>query len=99
MTANADIRSMIGLLFVWKVALLVAFALWMIVSLRPFCRTICPLGAILGLFNKVSLLPPQCRSASMSLVRRLRPACPVDLDVPAPQQPRVHPVLEVRQSL
>jgi len=80
--ANADIRSMVGLLFVWKVALLVAFVLWMIVSLRPFCRTICPLGAILGLFNKVSVLRltvDRHRCLSCGSCSR---ACPVDLDVP-----------------
>jgi len=52
---NENIRSQIGLLFYWKVILLVLFLAWMIFSKRPFCRTVCPLGAIFGLFNKVSL--------------------------------------------
>ncbi|MDD5455059.1 MAG: 4Fe-4S binding protein [Candidatus Ratteibacteria bacterium] len=50
-----DLRSQIGLLFSWKVGLLVIFLIWMIVSKRPFCRVVCPLGATFSLFNKVSL--------------------------------------------
>jgi ferredoxin-type protein NapH len=80
--ANAGIRSQIGLLFAWKVALLVAFVLWMIVSMRPFCRTICPLGAILGLFNKVSLLRLTVDSNKCLSCGTCSRACPVDLDVP-----------------
>jgi polyferredoxin len=80
--ANAGIRSQIGLLFVWKVVLLVAFVLWMIVSLRPFCRTICPLGAILGLFNKVSLFRLRVDSSRCLSCGDCSRVCPVELDVP-----------------
>jgi len=80
--ANAAIRSQIGLLFVWKVAVLVAFVLWMIVSMRPFCRTVCPLGALLGLFNKVSLLCLTVDSSRCLGCGSCSKACPVDLDVP-----------------
>lgn len=54
-TLNENIRSQIGLLFSWKVGLLVVFLAWMVVSKRPFCRVVCPLGAFYSLFNKVSL--------------------------------------------
>lgn len=80
--ANADIRSQIGLLFIWKVALLAAFVLWMIVSMRPFCRTVCPLGAFLGLFNKVSLLRLTVDSDRCLGCGSCSRVCPVDLDVP-----------------
>ena len=80
--ANAAIRGQIGLLFVWKVALLVAFVAWMIVSMRPFCRTVCPLGAVLGLFNKVSLLRLKVDMSKCTVCGNCSQACPVDLDVP-----------------
>ena len=48
--------SMLGPLFTWKFALLVAFVLGAIFIYRFFCRFFCPLGAIYGLFNKISLL-------------------------------------------
>lgn len=49
-----NIRSQIGFLFSWKVGLLVVFLIWMVVSKRPFCRVVCPLGAFFSLFNKAS---------------------------------------------
>lgn len=44
-----------GLLFYWKIFILVAVVLLSIVIWRPFCRYLCPLGAIYGLMNPVSL--------------------------------------------
>ena len=80
--ANAGIRSLAGLLFAWKVSLLVLFVSWMIVSHRPFCRTVCPLGALLGLFNKVSLLRLRVDASKCLSCGACSRACPVDLDVP-----------------
>jgi len=51
---DENIRSQIGFLFSWKVGLLVMFLIWMVVSKRPFCRVVCPLGAFFSLFNKAS---------------------------------------------
>ena len=52
---NSGLRSAAGFLFDWKVAILIVAALLSIVIYRPFCRYLCPLGAIYGLFNKVSI--------------------------------------------
>lgn len=54
-TLNADLREIIGILFGWKVLLLVAFIGLSLLIYRPFCRYVCPLGAIYGFFNKISL--------------------------------------------
>lgn len=53
---NDYMFSMLGPLFTWKFLLLVVFVLGMVFIYRFFCRFFCPLGAIYGLFNKVSLL-------------------------------------------
>lgn len=53
---NADYFAMLGYLFSWKFILLIVFIVASIFVFRFFCRFICPLGAILGFFNKVSLL-------------------------------------------
>ena len=45
-------RDAIGFLFSWKVALLVLVLLLALLVWRPFCRYLCPLGAVYGLFNK-----------------------------------------------
>ena len=51
---NENLRGAIGFLFKWKVSILVVTVISSIILYRPFCRYICPLGAIYGLFNKVS---------------------------------------------
>lgn len=53
---NENLLAMLGPLFTWKFILLVVFLVGMIFIYRFFCRFFCPLGAIYGLFNKISLL-------------------------------------------
>ncbi len=48
-------RNAIGFLFAWKVTLLIITIVLSIIVYRPFCKMICPLGAIYSLFNRVSL--------------------------------------------
>jgi len=43
-------------MFALKMVILVGLLLLMVMMWRPFCRFMCPLGALLGLMNKVSLL-------------------------------------------
>lgn len=45
----------IGALFSWKSAVLIVTVILCLMIYRPFCRYICPLGAIYGLTNHVSL--------------------------------------------
>ena len=51
---NSAMRGAAGFLFRWKVAILLLTLISAVVLYRPFCRYICPLGAIYGLFNKIS---------------------------------------------
>ena len=53
---NADMYGMLGGLFTWKFAVLVVILLASVFMYRPFCRFVCPLGAIYGFFNKIALL-------------------------------------------
>jgi polyferredoxin len=56
MALNASLRDAAGWLFVWKASILVATVAASVVVYRPFCRFVCPLGAIYGLFNRVSFV-------------------------------------------
>ena len=49
--SNPALQSALGWIFNWKVAILVVLLLLSVVVYRPFCRYLCPLGAICGLFN------------------------------------------------
>ena len=53
---DQGIRSALGALFNWKLAVLIAIVVLAVLFYRPFCKWICPLGAFYGLMNKVSLL-------------------------------------------
>lgn len=50
-----QLRELVGWLYASKVLILLIFLALMIFIRRPFCRIVCPLGAIYSLFNKVSV--------------------------------------------
>lgn len=52
---NDSLFGMLGPLFTWKFVLAISFIVGMIFIYRIFCRFVCPLGALYGLFNKFSL--------------------------------------------
>ncbi len=51
---NASYFSMLGPLFTWKFLLMVSILVGCVFIFRLFCRFLCPLGALYGLFNKIS---------------------------------------------
>ncbi|MBQ9762442.1 MAG: 4Fe-4S binding protein [Oscillospiraceae bacterium] len=53
---NHDLFRSLGPLFTWKFLLLVIFIVGAVFIYRFFCRFFCPLGALYGLFNKISWL-------------------------------------------
>ncbi|MBQ3221567.1 MAG: 4Fe-4S binding protein [Clostridia bacterium] len=55
-SANEDLLSILGPLFTWKFAVLVAVIVLSIFFFRFFCRFLCPLGALYGFFSKIALL-------------------------------------------
>jgi ferredoxin-type protein NapH len=79
---DAEIRALAGVLFAVKMIILAAFLLWMIVTTRPFCRFVCPLGSVYAPFNRISgirlhLDQAQCRECDICAR-----ACPTALYPP-----------------
>ena len=52
---NASYFSMLGPIFTWKFLLMVSIMVGCVFVFRLFCRFLCPLGALYGLFNKFSV--------------------------------------------
>lgn len=53
---NEQIRALTGILFSWKVLLMIIILMSAVFVFRSFCRFICPLGAFYSMFNRVSVV-------------------------------------------
>lgn len=51
---NGSLQASIGFLFFFKISILIVTLILSILIFRPFCKVICPLGAIYAFFNKIS---------------------------------------------
>lgn len=52
---NESSLRMLGPIFTWKFLLMVSIIVACVFIFRFFCRFLCPLGALYGLFNKISI--------------------------------------------
>lgn len=52
---NKAMRGTVGWLYAWKTVILIAVLLLSVIIYRPFCKYICPLGAVYSVFNRVSV--------------------------------------------
>ena len=78
---NAAIRSALGKLFSFKFCILITVVVLSILFYRPFCKWICPLGAIYSLFNKVSFLNITIENSKCVGCNQCSRACKMDIDV------------------
>ncbi|RJP35161.1 MAG: 4Fe-4S binding protein [Actinobacteria bacterium] len=70
-----------GWFFWFKIAILAAFLLWFVFSKRPFCRSVCPLGAMFGLCNRFSLYRMAVDDSKCTVCGKCREVCPVDINI------------------
>ena len=78
---SADIRALAGTLYWAKLGLLGGFVAWMSVTRRPFCRWVCPLGALWSPFNPVSAFRLRVEQERCIRCDRCQEVCPVDIRV------------------
>ncbi len=52
---NRSMRSALGWLYIWKNAVLLVTIILSVLIYRPFCKYICPLGAVYSVFNPISV--------------------------------------------
>ena len=78
--SNAGLRAQIGPLFWWKIGVLIAILLLSLLLSRPFCRYLCPLGAIYGLMNRIALLGLRSEPDKCVHCGKCEPVCPMGID-------------------
>jgi ferredoxin-type protein NapH len=78
---SADIRSLIGILYWIKLGILGVFLAWMSVTRRPFCRWVCPLGALWSPFNPISSFRLHVDQDACIKCNRCQEVCPTDIRV------------------
>ena len=72
---------MIHELFWVKIAILITVVSFSALSKRPFCRIICPLGAIFSLFNRVSIVRLAWSESLCTHCDKCTRICPMDISV------------------
>ncbi len=78
-TLNLNVRSMIRWLFWVKISILLFFITVSLSVKRPFCRAVCPLGAIFSVFNKSSFLQLAWNPDTCTRCGKCQKICPVDI--------------------
>ena len=78
---NPALQASIGWRFFLKVAILLVILLLSIGSYRPFCKYLCPLGALYGLCNPISFYRYQVDKDKCVGCGKCRQACNMDIPV------------------
>lgn len=76
---NKSFFSMLDVLFTWKFVLLVVFIVASVFIYRFFCRFFCPLGAIYGLFNRLSILGVKVNKEKCTSCNKCITNCKMDV--------------------
>ncbi len=79
--ANEAVRDALGFLFSWKMSVLVVVIVGSVFLYRPFCKYLCPLGAIYGLLNKFSIYQMQVDKNCCIHCGKCESACKMGVDV------------------
>lgn len=77
---NRFLFPLMGALFAWKAGILVLVVFLSILICRPFCKYLCPLGAIYAPLNKISLLQMELDENRCTACGKCQAVCPMCVD-------------------
>ncbi|HDR91420.1 MAG TPA: 4Fe-4S binding protein [candidate division Zixibacteria bacterium] len=78
---NPELKGLLGRNYKMKMIILGVLLIAFLITKRPFCRGMCPLGAFLGLFNGISLLQFHVDSSKCNECRLCTYDCPTEHDI------------------
>lgn len=79
--ANEGLWQSLGGLFIWKFSVLLIILVWSLWVYRPFCKYLCPLGAVYGWFNPIALSRFRIKEEDCIHCKKCQNACPMDIPV------------------
>lgn len=77
---NKSMRGAIGFLYHWKGVILIITLLLSIIIYRPFCKYICPLGAVYSIFNPISVFRYRLDKNKCISCGRCKDVCQMNID-------------------
>ena len=77
---HPELRTATGLLFLLKISILILTLLACVLIFRFFCKMLCPLGAIYGLLNKISIYHLEVDKQSCIQCGKCAHTCKMDVD-------------------
>lgn len=78
---NPNLQKIVGFLFGWKMSILLLIVVLSIATYRPFCKYLCPLGAIYGLFNRFALYRYEIDEGKCTRCGLCQKKCDMDVKV------------------
>ena len=78
---NPSLQRIVGFLFGWKIGILLLIVFLSMLICRPFCKYLCPLGAIYGIFNRFSLYHYEIDASKCTDCKCCSKACPMGVNV------------------
>lgn len=80
LSTHPELRATLGALFSVKACILIITLIGCLSVCRFFCKVMCPLGAIYGLLNKVSICHMECNKKTCVSCGKCHNVCPMDVD-------------------
>ncbi len=80
LAAHPQLRRVVGALFSVKACILVVTLIGCVIICRFFCKVMCPLGAIYGILNKISIYHMEVDEAACISCGKCQTVCPMDVN-------------------
>ena len=80
LAVNDFLRQHAGVLLTVKLSIAFAILIASVPLYRPFCRVLCPLGAIYALFNKIAFVKMRCDKDKCTSCGKCTRACQIKLE-------------------